>query len=93
MVHRVVYEAEGKHWREQSSMVSIGVDAKCTAMATTVGLPVGIGAKLLLEGEITRRGVVIPTTEDVYAPVLKELRKHGIAFTEQKEQHDSPHVP
>lgn len=93
MVHRMVYEAEGKHWREQSSMVSIGADARCTAMAKTVGLPVGIGAKLLLEGEITRRGVVIPTTKDVYEPLLKELRQHGISFSEEKEQQDSPHVP
>ena len=93
MVHRVVYEAEGKHWREQSSMVAIGEDARRTAMAKTVGLPVGIGAKLLLEGGITRRGVVIPTAQDVYAPLLKELRQHGIAFTEEKEQQDSPHVP
>ena len=44
------------------------------------GLATGIGAELVLLGEITQRGVVIPTIPAVYAPVLKELARHGIAF-------------
>jgi saccharopine dehydrogenase-like NADP-dependent oxidoreductase len=32
-------------------------------MAKTVGLPLGIAAKLLLEGKINTRGVCIPVTE------------------------------
>jgi hypothetical protein len=49
-------------------------------MAKTVGLATGIGAKLILLGEINQRGVVIPTMPAVYGPVLKELEQHGIAF-------------
>jgi saccharopine dehydrogenase-like NADP-dependent oxidoreductase len=84
MLHKVEYESEGRRWREQSSMVTVGDDGVRTAMAKTVGLAAGIGAMLVLDGVITRRGVVIPTVEDVYAPVLGELRGRGIAFHEQE---------
>jgi saccharopine dehydrogenase (NADP+, L-glutamate forming) len=52
-------------------------------MAKTVGLAAGVGAKLVLTGTISRRGVVIPAVPHVYRPVLAELRNHGIAFEEQ----------
>jgi len=80
MLHKVEYERDGERFRQQSSMVTIGDAGVRTAMAKTVGLAAGIGAKLVLEGAITRRGVVIPTVEDVYAPLLAELRERGIAF-------------
>jgi saccharopine dehydrogenase (NAD+, L-glutamate forming) len=64
-------------------MVTLGSDADRTAMAKTVGLAAAIGAKLVLTDVITRRGVVIPTVEHVYAPLLAELRQHGISFQEQ----------
>ncbi len=88
MLHKTEYELEGERRLVQSSMVTLGVDAVHTAMAKTVGLTVGIGAKLVLDGTISRRGVVIPTDSDVYRPVLAELRQHGIAFEEQEERLD-----
>lgn len=86
MLHKVRYELGGKTWRLQSSMVTKGEDQTNTAMAKTVGLSTGIGAKLILEGNIKRRGVVIPTVADVYGPVLRELSSYGIGFTEQLQQ-------
>jgi saccharopine dehydrogenase-like NADP-dependent oxidoreductase len=83
MLHKFEYELGGERWREQSSMVTLGSDGDRTAMAKTVGLASGIGAKLVLTDVITKRGVVIPTGEHVYAPMLDELRQHGIAFEEQ----------
>jgi saccharopine dehydrogenase-like NADP-dependent oxidoreductase len=80
MLHKFEYELEGERFREQSSMVTLGSDSVRTAMAKTVGLAAGIGAKLLLTDVITKRGVVIPTGEHVYAPALAELHQHGIAF-------------
>jgi saccharopine dehydrogenase-like NADP-dependent oxidoreductase len=85
MLHKIEYEHEGALWRRQSSMATLGETEERTAMAKTVGLPVGIGAKLVLEGVIERKGVVIPTVADVYAPVLAELRRNGIEFNEQVE--------
>ena len=53
-------------------------------MAKTVGLPVGIAVKLILNGEISSIGVKIPTTKEIYIPVLKELSENGINFIEEE---------
>lgn len=82
MWHRFVYEQKGKHHEIQSSLVATGSDSVFTAMAKTVGLPLGIAAKLLAQNKLTARGVVIPTTSQFYDPILKELKKEGIDFTE-----------
>jgi hypothetical protein len=52
-------------------------------MAKTVGLPVAIATKLILSGAIKSTGVKIPTTKDIYVPVLKELEENGINFVEE----------
>jgi len=51
-------------------------------MAKTVGLPLGISAKLILNGTIRLKGLHIPTKKEVYEPVLKELEEYGIRFEE-----------
>jgi saccharopine dehydrogenase (NADP+, L-glutamate forming) len=58
-----------------------GEDALHTAMARTVGLPLGIAAKLLLEGKVPLRGVQIPVAPELYEPVLLELEEEGIRFS------------
>ena len=68
----------------QSSLVVKGEDSVHTAMAKTVGLPLGIAAKLILEGKITETGLHIPVIASIYEPVLKELESHGIIFHEIK---------
>lgn len=67
-----------------SSMVIKGDDALHTAMAKTVGLPVGILASLLMKGKIRLTGVHIPVMKEVYDPVLKELAENQIVFKEEK---------
>jgi saccharopine dehydrogenase-like NADP-dependent oxidoreductase len=52
-------------------------------MAKTVGLPVAIATKLILEGKINEKGVKIPTSKEIYIPVLKELSENGINFVEE----------
>ena len=47
-------------------------------MAQTVGRPTAIAAHMILTGEICKRGVVIPTTSDIYDPILERLKKEGI---------------
>jgi hypothetical protein len=39
-------------------------------------------ARLLLQGRITHRGVVIPIHPELYEPVLDELEAYGIRFVE-----------
>lgn len=82
MWHRFIYELNGKKKEIQASLVATGTDAVYTAMAKTVGLPLAISAKLLLQNKIKSRGVIIPTHREIYDPVLSELRLSGIALHE-----------
>ncbi|MGI4741105.1 MAG: saccharopine dehydrogenase family protein [Janthinobacterium lividum] len=85
MQHQLDYELAGQAHRRTSSLVVTGDDATHTAMAKTVGLPLGMAVRRLARGEIAGRGVVIPTTADLYAPILQELAAdYGIAFLEEE---------
>jgi saccharopine dehydrogenase (NADP+, L-glutamate forming) len=82
MWHRFIFEVDGQKKEIQSSLVATGNDSVNTAMAKTVGLPLGIVAKLLTQRKISARGVAIPTTREFYEPVLKELQTLGVVFNE-----------
>lgn len=82
MWHKFVYELNGGKKEVHASLTATGDDANYTAMAKTVGLPLGIAAKLLLEDKIKSRGVCIPTVKEIYEPVLNELGTLGIRLTE-----------
>ncbi|MDE3235453.1 MAG: saccharopine dehydrogenase NADP-binding domain-containing protein [Bacteroidota bacterium] len=82
MLHEIVYELDGDEKKVSSLLKLIGENDIRTAMATTVGLPLGIAAKLILENEIHEKGLLIPTLPSIYEPVLKELTQHGIQFKE-----------
>ena len=60
-----------------------GDDQTYTAMAKTVGLPVGITAKMILNGTIIEPGVHIPIKKSIYNPILRELEEYGIRFIEK----------
>ncbi|MDX5346053.1 MAG: saccharopine dehydrogenase NADP-binding domain-containing protein [Hymenobacteraceae bacterium] len=83
MQHLFEYELQGKEYLHTSSMVVLGDDAVQTGMAKTVGLPVGIAAKLILEGKVNQKGVIIPTSKELYEPILEELKEYGINFVEE----------
>ena len=52
-------------------------------MAKTVGLPLGIAAKLILNGTIKSKGLHIPVIKEIYEPVLQELAANHIVFQEK----------
>lgn len=83
MQHHFEYIQNGEQKKLNSSLLVFGETPRFTSMAKTVGLPVAIAAKLILSGEIKLTGVKIPTTKDVYIPVLKELAENGINFVEE----------
>jgi saccharopine dehydrogenase (NADP+, L-glutamate forming) len=83
MYHELAYEMEGKSYRFTSTMQLKGNNASDTAMAQTVGLPMGIFVRMVMEGNIQARGVQIPVMKEVYEPVLKELEEYGIVFCEE----------
>ncbi len=82
MLHEIEYSIGETLHRVESSLVVIGADDQRTAMAKTVGLPLGIAAVLILEGKIQDKGLHIPINPSIYEPVLKELAKESILFKE-----------
>ncbi|MGB3619661.1 MAG: saccharopine dehydrogenase C-terminal domain-containing protein, partial [Catalinimonas sp.] len=82
MQHKLTWEGDGRRFVRTSSLAVEGADQTRTAMAKTVGLPLGIVAMMLLKGEIEMRGVHLPTSPSLYEPVLKALASHGISFRE-----------
>lgn len=82
MWHQLVYKQGGKIQEVQATLVSEGLKNGATAMARTVGLPLGIVTRLLLENKISLRGVQIPVMAEIYKPVLHELKEYGISLNE-----------
>ena len=84
MRHEFVADYAGQRTeRICSTMVDFGIPGSDSSMARTVSLPVAIGARMVLSGEITETGVVIPIQPQVYKPILAELAKQGIALREE----------
>ena len=82
MMHEIKFEVGARQSAVSSLLIAKGEDNVRTAMAKTVGLPLGIAARLILNGTIKLKGLHIPTKKEIYEPVLKELEEHGIKFEE-----------
>ncbi len=63
-------------------------DGKMTAMCKTVGYTAAIGTKLILDGDISDKGLLLPTSKSVYVPSLDLLSKEGLVF-EEHVRHDN----
>jgi saccharopine dehydrogenase-like NADP-dependent oxidoreductase len=84
MVHEIEFEKSGRKFKAISSLIITGENDQHTAMAKTVGLPLGIAAKLILNDTIKAKGLHIPIIPEIYKPVLNELAKHRITFNESQ---------
>ena len=84
MWHLFDYVEDGITKRIRSAMVATGENAIDTAMSKTVGLPLGIATKLLIQRKIEARGVQIPITPEFYDPILAELEELGFQFIEEE---------
>jgi len=87
MHHKFGYRLKDELKMKVSSMVTLGEDELNTAMGKTVGLPVGIATRLIIEGIIHSPGVQLPITPEIYNPMLAELAEFGIVFDEQDIQY------
>nr|XP_028601694.1 alpha-aminoadipic semialdehyde synthase, mitochondrial [Podarcis muralis] len=65
------------------NLVVYGDDKGYSAMAKTVGYPTAIAAKMVLDGEIDSKGMVIPLTKNIYGPILERVRAEGITYSTQ----------
>ena len=84
MLHEIEFTVDGKNKLTRSCLTVKGKDKTHTAMAKTVGLPLGIAATLILENKIKVSGLHIPVIPEIYKPVLEELELNGIKFNEKK---------
>lgn len=83
MQHEVEYMHKGRKITLTSEMTIIGENREYSAMAKTVGLPMAILAKLVLNKRIVPpTGVLMPVMPAIYRPVLNELAHHDIVFKE-----------
>jgi saccharopine dehydrogenase-like NADP-dependent oxidoreductase len=82
MWHKFVY-MDGDNRRElHGSIITKGEDQHHTSMSKTVGLPLGIATKLILENKIKSRGTILPILSEFYDPILQELKNFGIEMKE-----------
>jgi len=84
MLHEIGFEAAGKKREIKSCLIVKGDDQQQTAMAKTVGYPLGIAANLILQDSIRLKGLHIPVAEEIYKPVLTELATRQIVFEERR---------
>lgn len=83
MLHAFLVEtASGKKEVIKSRLLDFA-HGKNTSISRTVALPAAIAVKMILNGEITEKGVHIPISKTIYEPVLNELEKLGIAMVEE----------
>jgi saccharopine dehydrogenase-like NADP-dependent oxidoreductase len=86
MWHRFIYEINGKKHQLESYLVTPGEDPVYTAMSKTVGLPMAIAARLILDGTFKMTGVQLPVIPEIYNPIMDELNQLGISFVEKEVQ-------
>ena len=81
MQHDFEYQKNNRLLNKKSTLVVYG-DENFSAMSKTVGLPLAIATKLILENKINSYGVKIPDISMIYEPILKELEDYKINFNE-----------
>ncbi|KAG2222858.1 hypothetical protein INT45_000473 [Circinella minor] len=81
-------QCTGKKEKATSTLIHYGSSDSNgdTAMATTVGLPAAMATELVLDNKINQRGILRPTTPDVYLPILDQLHDQGIRFVERSQE-------
>ncbi len=84
MQHEFKYTIGNEDKMIVSAMAVKGKNQEETAMAMTVGLPLGIATKLLMLEKIKPKGVVLPIQKNIYQPILAELESFGISFEEKE---------
>lgn len=85
MHHKIVAEFnDGSIEEHHSSLQAFGTEATMTAMCKTVGYPAAAAADLILTGQLdeSKCGLLLPTTKDIYIPILEAVKQEGIDFVE-----------
>ena len=84
IVHNeMIVEFPDRKEKRISSMLVDGIPYGDSAMSRAVSFPPAIAAKLILEGKITSTGVCIPSTKEMYEPILEEMETFGFSFKKE----------
>ncbi|KAH9103277.1 hypothetical protein LEN26_015337 [Aphanomyces euteiches] len=90
MVHLIEIERpNGSTEVHTASLLGYG-DKDLTFMSRSVGLAAGIVVQLVLRGDMSRTGILAPTTPDIYKPALAALEAEGIVFKERVTRQPPP---
>ena len=76
--------ADGKTETRTSTLVDYGKVGGYSSMAATVGLPVSVATKLVLDGTIKGPGLVAPYSPEINNPIMKELKEKYNIFLVEK---------
>jgi saccharopine dehydrogenase-like NADP-dependent oxidoreductase len=86
MAHVCYYTLGTQVFKSKSYLAVEGVDTERTAMAKTVGLPLAAAVKQVASGVFTKPGLHIPTSPELYNPILQGLETKGICFYRVEEE-------
>jgi saccharopine dehydrogenase-like NADP-dependent oxidoreductase len=86
--HTFVADYPDRRERITSTMVDFGIPGGDSSMNRTVGLPAAVVARFVMEERFHRPGVIMPVMPELYEPVLEELGRLGISFSESVESLD-----
>ena len=75
---------DGSKETRTSTLVEYGDPKGYSAMAKLVGVPCAVACLMVLDGRISKKGVLAPVTWDIAEPLLVELKeKYSIELTEK----------
>ena len=81
LLHKFVIKKPNGDKYSLSSLLKLeGEIGGHSAMARTVGFPAAIAAQMIADGKIDKTGMIRPVSKDIYVPMLKALKREGIAF-------------
>jgi saccharopine dehydrogenase-like NADP-dependent oxidoreductase len=83
MLHEIEYKLNDKTFLHKSELEVKGSDNLRTAMAKTVGLPLGIAVVAHLQKKFALKGLLAPVHPELYSVLLPELAKMGVSFKDQ----------
>ncbi len=85
MQHEFIARYPDRTEKTTATLIDYGTPHGDSSMSRLVGLPAAIAAKLILLEEIDLVGVQIPVAPALYEPILAELSRMGVSFTEKTE--------
>ncbi|KAJ1919884.1 saccharopine dehydrogenase (NADP+, L-glutamate-forming) [Mycoemilia scoparia] len=77
-----IEKKDGSSETRTATLLEFGDPNGHQAMAKTVGVPCGIATQLILDGKLTKTGVIAPMSADIYEPLIELVEKENIGCEE-----------